>query len=274
MAGSGRGRAWWALGLLLLGAPWAPGTGMHTMHAHAHGAPESDCAVLGVYRVGPTIPPPIARPPAGSGQGTITPDAAIAYPISVAGTLTGTVTLTASTACGTPTQGSFSVALRPYRGPLPMVPESGSSSTGDKMSGAANSVIVGPMLGGTTVLTATGTFSQDSDHAADRSYVLVDATVTYGRVSFGCPPLCGAQPKSPGVVCMPNGCRTGETVTRVSTFHDVTGYLALNPGKPATIALAFLPPPDLKAANSATAISTLQPIALWGRWSGAVSRTG
>ncbi len=273
MAGSGRGRAWWALSLLLLlVVPWARGTSISKAHARQTGGP--DCAALGVYQVGSNIPPPIVRPPAGSGQGRITPGAAIAYPILVAGTLTGTVTLTASTTCGTSTQGSFSVALRPYRGPLPMVPESGSSSTGGKISGAANSVVVGPILGGTTVLTATGTFRQDSDHAAGRSYVLVDGTVTYGRVSLGCPPLCGAQPKSPGVACMPTGCRTGETVTRVSTFRDVTGYLALGSGKPATLALAFLPPPELKAADPSAAISTLQPIALWGRWVGSVSRTG
>ncbi|MGH2345365.1 MAG: hypothetical protein ACRDG4_09080 [Chloroflexota bacterium] len=246
--------------------------GAHT--ARAHGAGDSNCAVLGVYRMGPTIPPPIVRPPAGSGQSTARPNAAIVYPILGGGTLAGIITLTASTTCGTPTRGSFSVALSRYRGPLPMTPGSGSSSTDHQITRAANLTAALPISASTTVLTATGTFSQDTSHSDDSAYVSVDATVTYGRAYLACPPLCGAQPKSTQAICVPNGCRPGETVSRVSTFRDVTGYLALSSGKPATLALVFLPPPDPKAAGPSAAISALQPISLLGTRVGGLPRTG
>ncbi|HEY8286191.1 MAG TPA: hypothetical protein VIJ28_17540, partial [Chloroflexota bacterium] len=162
--------------------------------------------------------------------------------------------------------GSLSVALSPVRVPLPMASSGHVGITGTARTGDA-AAIVYPGFMGTTVLTATGTFSQDSTHPTDPMYLRVAASVTYGRFTLGCPPLCGAQRPPGAPMCVPVGCHPGETVSRVSHFEGVTGYLrvqAAGPTGPATISLSFLPPPDAKATSPDAAASSLQPVILVG----------
>lgn len=245
----------------LLAGPWSGAQAATIRHASKAG-----CDALGTYHVGPTIPPPVINPPQTSGQGASTPGVAIAYPI-MGGTLAGTITLTAYTGCGSPTVGSFTVALSRYRGPLPMTTNSGTGKGQVTEQGTAT-YVAQPIIGGTTVLTATGTFKQDPAHPTDPSYLSVDASVTYGRYILSCPPLCGAQ-KAPGtMMCVPMGCHTGETISRVADFTAVTGYLSLQTGKPATLALSFLPPPDPKAITANATLASLQPITLLGTRTG------
>ncbi|HXT35784.1 MAG TPA: hypothetical protein VN837_09430 [Chloroflexota bacterium] len=255
--------AWRPLGVMAIIAlitgltgPWSNGK---PAQAHQAGV---GCAALGRYHVGRTIPPPIQPSPQGTGSPTSS--TAIAQPY-LGGVLTGTITLSSYTACGAATTGSFSVALSAARIPLPMASSGHVGSTGETRTSTA--AIIYPGFVGTTVLTATGTFSQDPTHPRDPLYLSVDASVTYGRFTLGCPPICGAQ-RAPGApMCVPVGCRPGETVSRVSDFTGVTGYLrvqAASAGLPATVALSFLPPPDAKATSIDAAMSALQPVTLVG----------
>ena len=256
--------AWRPLGVMAIVAlisglivPWSSGK-----PAQAHQA-WATCAALGRYHVGKTIPTPIE--PAPQGTGSSPSPTAIAQPY-LGGVLTGTITLSSYTACGAATSGSFSVALSPARIPLPMASSGHVGITGATRT-STTAAIVYPGFVGTTVLTATGTFSQDPTHSRDPLYVSVDASVTYGRFTLGCPPICGAQ-RAPGApMCVPVGCHPGETVSRVSDFTAVMGYLrvqATSAGGPASLALSFLPPPDAKATSPEAAMSSLQPVTLVG----------
>ncbi|MGH2409832.1 MAG: hypothetical protein ACRDGS_05610, partial [Chloroflexota bacterium] len=168
-----------------LAGPWASGK-----PAQAHQAAAA-CAALGRYHVGRPIPTPIEPAPQSTGSGSPSSPAAIAQPYLGMGVLTGTITLSAYTTCGSATSGSFSVALSPVRVPLSLAPSSGHVGiTGTARTGTT-AAIVYPGSIGTTILTATGTFGQDPAHPKDPLYLRVDASVTYGRVTLGCPPLCG-----------------------------------------------------------------------------------
>ncbi|HVA92538.1 MAG TPA: hypothetical protein VNL71_22180 [Chloroflexota bacterium] len=228
--------------------------------AHQGGA---SCAALGVYHVGRTIPPPIIPLPQGSIKGGAPTTTAIAYPFLGGGVLTGTITLSSYTACGSPTAGSFSVALSQNRIPLPMASTSGAPVTGQTTITSTLTLV----MASSTVLTATGTFKQDRAHPNDPVYLSVSGSATYGRYVLGCPPLCGAQKAPDAPMCVPVGCKTGETVSRVSNFTGITGYLRVQPagsGALASLALDFLPPPDPKAASPDVAMSFMQPVSLVG----------
>ena len=209
------------------------------------------CTVLGTYLVGPRAIGIVLQPkgPQPGGAPALYP-----YPYTTA-VLTGTVTLAAYSACGVPTGGSFAVhaLLRPPY-PYPAPPRAGGSGSG--------AVIAQPAIFGTTVLTATGTFVQDPGHPKDHGYVSVSGTVSYGRYSYGCAPICD-QPRAHGAIACPqDGCgQPGvPVVSRVATFTGITGYLRLQAGPPAGVALLFLPPPELVA----TAASASQLIFLYG----------
>jgi hypothetical protein len=209
-------------------------------------------AALGTYIVGAT--------PAPESNGATRSGAAFPYPYYYGG-LSGTIVLTGSPACGTRLAGSFSVHYR-YQPPPALkvpVPQGGASR--------APTILPAP-ISGTTVLTATGTFGADPAHPTDPGYVSVSGTVTYGRYTYGCYPVCSnAQRNGAAIVCPEAGCATPHiSVTSVVPFTAVTGYLRARTGSAATLVLAFLPPPDTAAATpDATAF---QALVLSGRRSG------
>jgi hypothetical protein len=184
---------------------------------------------------------------------------AIPYPGPLNG-LTGTLTITAYTACGGATAGSFDVhsLVRPVRWPQPERP--GVRAPG---SGA----IVFPIFGGTGVLTATGTIAQDTAHPGDPTYLSVTAKVIYGRYGLTCPPIC-ANSGSNARACPAAGCTYTTVVTRTASFGSVTGFLRLQLGQRVMAGLAFLPPPDPTQALAAAAMQ-VQPIAFVGVHTGA-----
>ena len=209
-------------------------------------APAPACATVGTYIVGPrslgVLPQPGSSP-------TLYP-----YPYTT-GVLTGTIGIASYSACGVPTAGSFAAHLLlrpPY--PYPAPPRAGGSGS--------SAVIAQPAIFGTTVLTATGTFVQDPGHPKDSGYISVSGTVSYGRYSYGCATICDQPQVHGAIACPQDGCgQLGKpVVSRVATFTGITGYLRLQAGPPAAVALLFLPPPE----PSATTASASQPISLYG----------
>jgi len=231
--------------------------------ASAVGAGHRDaqnCPALGTYMVGPRL-----VSSTGSQQGSVTSQSgsakagpAIIYP-SGAGALSGTLTLTALTGCGSAaTSGSFAVhsIFRPI--PAPMQP-----APGQPRSGAGASTVIVPSFFGSGVLTATGTLVQDPLHPTDPTYVGVSATVQYGQRGINCLGTC-PQPQQGTYPCPEAGCSsTAPAVTRTSTFATVTGFLRWQAGSPSVVGLVFLAPPDPNLSAQAMYVS-IQPISLFG----------
>lgn len=236
-----------ALVAALLGA--AGTGGLSPLRARAQRVSQACAAVLGTYAVG------FARLPETSGG----PRAGVApfvYPAY--GGLSGTITLSGATACGSKTAGSFSVHLAYPRLP---VAQARSGSPGGLTP------IPAP-ISGTTVLTATGAFGADAAHPNDAAYLAVSGTVTYGRYAPVCFGTCPAQSShGPATVCPEGGCRLPRpTVTSVVSFSAVTGYLRFQSSTLGTVVLAFLPPPDTSVTSQGAA--AFDPLVLSGRKTG------
>ncbi|HWE61531.1 MAG TPA: hypothetical protein VHB98_07455 [Chloroflexota bacterium] len=220
---------------------------LSVVQARAPGAGPACAAALGAYVVGL---PPLAVP------GTTPRSGAPAIPYPYYGGLRGTILLSGAPACHTNPAGSFNVHLE-YQ-----ASSGAGSSKQHGSSGAAGAYPVLP-LSATSVLTATGTFSPDAAHPNDPTYVSVSATITYGRATYPCS-ACFAPRNGASIVCPEAGCGPVHLiVARVVTFTNITGYLHLQSGSPATLALAFLPPPDMAVAT--TAAMAVQPLILSGR---------
>jgi hypothetical protein len=176
------------------------------------------------------------------------------YPYYGTSVLSGTLTLSAYTGCGVATAGTFALQSVTRQGPLPEQ----QSRTGQRPSAGGSMAF--PLVISTGVLTATGTIAQDPQHAGDPTYVLVNATVTYGRPLPSCIGTC---PVPPAIPCQSSGCQARVLVTRTVTFTKVTGYLRVQAGAMPMASLVFLPPPDPRLVG-AVATSTLQPVSFLG----------
>lgn len=200
------------------------------------------CAALGTYQIGPRALPMRPHPRAHSGtqprrSAPAGRPVVIAWPVSA---LRGTLTISAYSACGQPTAGTFSVQrllvrppIQPYHRAIKAIP--------------CAEVCGWPPAG---VITATGSFSQDALHPHDATFVTVSATITSTRPG---PPM--------GRPCSATyGCPPPSVIISSVSFSAVTGYLQVVPGGQSAI-LTFLPPPS---ANNAAAP---QPLTLQG-WRG------
>jgi hypothetical protein len=234
---------------------WALGMGVLSLmlpvlvvprSVHARATPAQPCAASGTYAVG-------SSPANGSVPGAGAPRVvAPVFPLS------GTLTLTGFTGCGTPTSGQFQVRASRTVGPLPgMHSSSGATQT------ATGTAYVIPFFS-TTVISATGTFRQDPAHSADSSYVLVSATVGYGQIGIRCVGVCLNTRSHSSIACLEPPCPgTSIITTRIVSFQDITGYLRLQSGGRPMLGLMFLPPPDPRLTSLAAALS-LQPVSFWG----------
>ena len=217
--------------------------------AEHRSAPAPACAAIGTYIVGSRnlgiLPQPKGSQPGGGA-------AVYTYPYAT-GVLTGTITLASYSACNVPTAGAFAVhaLLRPPY-PYPAPPRANGSG----------GAIAQPAIFGTTILTATGTFAQDPAHPKDPGYVSVGGTVSYGRYGYGCAPVCEQPQAHSTIICPQGGCGQPGTpvVSRVVTFTGITGYLRVHAGRPASLALLFLPPPE----PATIAAPLAQPVSLYG----------
>ncbi len=91
----------------------------------------------------------------------------------------------------------------------------------------------------TGVISATGSFGQDTAHAGDPLYVLVSATITTARPGPRQGHPCSAR----------TGCPPATVIMSTVTMTNVTGYLqAASDGQ--RVVLSFLPPP-LSASDAA-----------------------
>ena len=234
-------------GMLLASLIGSVGWEAQAMGAHQRAA--QGCAAAGVYTVGTGLAA-LSQPSTGGPN----------YPEW--GGLQGTVTLTSYTACGARTSGSFAVRL-PFH-PRPF--EQPQSSARGSTTPAAASVIVANPLSNTTVLSATGTFVQDTAHFADPGYVLVSAVIAYGGISsYSCTRVCAQPEAGAPLSCPPVHCTIGGViVARIVTVAALTGFLRWQDSAPSLLGLAFLPPPD-PAESPAASMQRLQPLTLIGQ---------
>ncbi len=217
-------------GMVIVSGALADAT--HSTTAQARGAPSTmSCAALGTYHIG-SIGSRILpeQPGTGSGVSSVAgrPSHAGAALAIAPWLLTGTLTISSYSGCGQPTSGAFTVQ-RSLMGPVIERPGAPRTSI---------ACVAGPPCGFpvTGVISATGSFAQDTIHPQDPTYVTVSATVVTGRP--------GPQMGRP---CSTNtGCPPSTVIKSTVTFSNVTGYLqTASDGQTAT--LSFLPPP---AANS------------------------
>ena len=194
------------------------------------------CSALGTYQIGPRFLPmtatgrgQIAPPPIKSGR-PVTGAATVVWPFwTLRGTISITSYTTSNNGCGGSTLGSFSVRRFMFGPPI-------ERSTG-RVPGIACYVPCWQPPAG--ILSATGSFQQDSTHPNDPTYVMVSATITTTRPG----PMLGRP-------CTEDGCPPVRVISSTVSFNGVTGYLQLGTAGLQSATLSFLPPP---AAGSAAA---------------------
>jgi len=205
--------------------------------------PQTACAALGAYQIGPRILPERSGARSGMSSGVAGPRHAATANVSQPWLLRGTLTLSGYSGCGQPTAGTFSIR-RGAIGPPIEQPRGQGATMMCPLEGSCGFPVTG-------VISATGAFTQDAAHATDPLYVTVSATITTAR----------SDPRQGRPCSTQTGCPPATVITSTVTMTNVTGYLQAVASNGQRVVLSFLPPPTPASDVAPT------PMALYG-WRG------
>ena len=187
--------------------------------------PQTVCAALGTYQIGPRIVPERSGTRTGVSSGTVRPRHATTAIVARPWLLRGSLTLSSYSGCGQPTAGTFSIQ-RGVVGPPIERSQGQGAAIPCPMEGPCGFPVTG-------VISATGAFTQDAAHASDPLYVTVSATITMAHPGPRQGRPCATQ----------TGCPPATVITSTVTMMNVTGYLQATASDGQRVVLSFLPPP-------------------------------
>ena len=202
----------------------------------------ASCSALGTYQVGPSVKPHSTR--SSHTGGAASPTSRQGIIVWPEWTLSGTLTISAYTACGSGTLGSFAVQRANLGPPGVERPNHAAIVCADVCSW--------PQPG---IVALAGTFAQDTRHPTDAMYVTVSATITTTRRGPALGRPCSTQQECPSPI----------VITSTTAISDITGYLQVAstsytatsgapPTTSSTATLSFLPPPLAGIAGGSTVV--------------------